>query len=69
MLPESWDESKTVFKGDVDGFKIEEGEGKKNVFSPSLPAPPPLIFSLAFQDGGRDQCTSEFPLKNVCSTG
>ena len=70
MLPESWDESKTVFKGDVDGFQIEEGEGegegegKKKVLSspPPFPAPPPLIFSLAFQDGGRDQRTSEFPL-------
>ena len=41
MLPESWDESKTVFKGDVDGFQIEEGEGegtKKVLSSP----PPPL---------------------------
>ena len=26
ILPESWDESKTDFKGEVDGFKIEEGE-------------------------------------------
>ena len=36
ILPESWDESKTDFKGEVDGF----------------------VFSFAFQDGGRDQCTS-----------
>jgi len=73
MLPESWDESKTVCKGDVVGFKIEEGEGKKKVLSsrlpPTFPAPSPLIFSLAFKDGGRDQRTSEFPLKNACSTG
>ena len=34
ILPESWDESKTDFKGEV-----------------------------VFQDGGRDQCTSELPLK------
>ena len=27
-LPESWDESKTDFKGEVDGFKIGEGEGE-----------------------------------------
>ena len=64
MLPESWDESKTDFKGEVDGFKIEKGEGKgtKKFFSSRLPAPP-LIFSLAFQDGGRDQRISEFPLQ------
>ena len=32
ILPESWDESKNVFKGEVDGFKIGEGEwrGGKN---------------------------------------
>ena len=31
---------------------------------------PPFVFSLAFQDGGRDQCAqSEFPLKNACSVG
>ena len=43
ILPESWDESKTDFKGQVDGFKIGEGEGRKKyaVFSPRLPAPPP----------------------------
>ena len=35
MLPESWDESKTDFKGEVDGFKIEKGEGKgTKKFSP-----------------------------------
>ena len=28
ILPESWDESKNVFKGEVDGFKIGEGEGR-----------------------------------------
>ena len=28
ILPESWDESKSVFKGKVDGFKIGEGEGR-----------------------------------------
>ena len=28
ILPESWDESKTDFKGEVDGFKIGEGEGE-----------------------------------------
>ena len=46
MLPESWDESKTVFKGDVDGFQIEEGEGegKKKVLSSPPPPPfPPLL--------------------------
>ena len=46
ILPKSWDESKTDFKGEVDGFKIEEVEGS------------PLVFPLAIQDsGGRDQCT------------
>ena len=42
ILPESWDESKTYFKGEVDGFKV---------------------FSVAFQDGGHDQCTSEVRVK------
>ena len=37
ILPESWDESKSVF--------------------------------VAFQDGGHDQGTSEFSLKNACSAG
>ena len=27
-LPESWDESKPDFKGEVDGFKIGEGDGE-----------------------------------------
>ena len=32
ILQESWDESKPDFKGEVDGFKIGEGEreGRKN---------------------------------------
>ena len=55
ILTEGWDESKTDFKGDVDGFNIQE-----------IPAPPPLVFSLAFQDGGHDQCTSQFLSKNAC---
>ena len=38
-------------------------------FPPPFLAPPPLLFSLAFQDGRRDQCTSKFPLKNACSAG
>ena len=29
----------------------------------------PLVFFIAFQDGGHDQCTSEFSLKNACSAG
>ena len=49
ILPESWDESKGVFKGEVDG---EE-----------------KVFFVAFQDGGHDQCTSEFSLKDACSAG
>ena len=28
ILPESWDESKPDFKGEVDGFKIREEEGR-----------------------------------------
>ena len=34
-LPESWSESKTDFKGEVDGFKIEKQEGinEKNACS------------------------------------
>ena len=66
ILPENWDESKTVFKGDADGFKIEEGRGRGEKL---LSAPPLLVFSLAIQDGGRVQCTSEFSLKNACSAG
>ena len=30
ILPESWDESKTNFNGEVDRFKIGAGEGRKN---------------------------------------
>ena len=28
ILPKSWGKSKTDFKAEVDGFKIEEGEGR-----------------------------------------
>ena len=56
ILTEGWDKSKTDFKGEVDGFNIQE-----------IPAHPPLDFSLAFQDGGHDQCRSQFPLNNTCS--
>ena len=31
--------------------------------------PSPLVFFVAFQDGGHDQCTSEFSFKNACSAG
>ena len=59
ILPESWDESKSVFKGEVDGFKIGEGEGRRGKNTPlSPPRLPPLVFFVAFQDGGHDQCTS-----------
>ena len=37
---ESWDKSKTYFKGEVYGLKKEEGEGRENISS-VLPAPPP----------------------------
>ena len=50
ILPESWDESKTDIKGEVDGYKIEEGEGRKKykkyfILSPPRPFPPfpPLL--------------------------
>ena len=66
ILPESWDETKPDFKWEVDGFKIGEGEGRKH-FLLSPPRPSPLVFSVAFQDGDHDQCTSEFSLKNACS--
>ena len=59
ILPESWDESKTDFKGEVDGFKIGEGEGNSSPFH----RPSPLVFFVAFQDGSHDQCTSEFSLQ------
>ena len=49
ILLEGWYESKTDFKGEVDGFNIRE-----------IPTPPASVFFLAFQDGGRDQCTSQF---------
>ena len=77
ILPESWDESKTDFKREVDGL-IGEGEGEgreKYSLASRLPAPPPfhhpspLVFFVAFQDGGHDQCTLEFSLKNACSAG
>ena len=60
---ESWGESKTCFKGEVYGLKKEEGEGRKNI--PSVLAAPPPYFFFGYLDGGRDQCTSEFLLKNT----
>ena len=62
VLPESWDESKSDFKGEVDGFEIGEGEGRGGKYPP-LHRPSPLLFFVAFQDGGHDQCTSELSLK------
>ena len=61
ILPECWDESKTDIKGEVDGYKIEEGEGEEKIqkiFSPlsSPPLPPfpphlsksfPWLFKMA----------------------
>ena len=38
ILPESWDESKTYFKGEVEGFKIGKGEGEGRK---KFTAPPP----------------------------
>ena len=35
ILPESWDESKTDFKGEVDGFKIGEGRGREGKSTPA----------------------------------
>ena len=53
ILPESWDESKSVFKGEVDGFKIGDWEGRGGKITPlSSPLPPPLplsLFSLLFK--------------------
>ena len=47
ILPESWDESKSVFKGEVDGFKIGDWEGRGGKNTPlSSPLPPPLPLSL-----------------------
>ena len=75
ILPESWDKSKSVFKGAVDGFKIGEGEGTEGKNTPLSFLPPPFhrpspwVFFVAFRDGGHDQCTSEFSLKNACSAG
>ena len=37
ILPESWDESKTYFKGEVDRFKIREGKGEGREKYPTLP--------------------------------
>ena len=39
ILPESWDKSKTDFKGEVDGFKIKEGEGRKKYITLTLTPP------------------------------
>ena len=44
--------------GEVDGFKIGEGEGRGGKYPP-FHRPSPLVFFVAFQDGGHDQCTSE----------
>ena len=60
------------------GLKQGSGRGGEERiwrFLLSSPAPPPfhrpspLVFFVAFQDGGHDQCTSEFSLKNACSAG
>ena len=61
ILPGSWKESKTDLKEEVDGFQIVTLTPTSSLLSapPSFPAPPPLVFSLAFQDGCRDQFTSE----------
>ena len=54
ILPESWDESKRNFKGEVDGFKIGEGRGgegrgRKNTPFSSLSSPPlPLSLFRCF---------------------
>ena len=63
ILPESWGESITDFKGEVDGFNMDAGEREGSEKKSLLPAHLPIVFSLAFQDGGRYQCTSEIPLK------
>ena len=39
-----------------------ELEGVKTVYNKPRER---LVFFLAFKDGGRDQCTSEFPLKKT----
>ena len=65
ILPESWNKFKTDLKEEVDGFQIVTLTPTSSLLHapppfPAVPAPPPLVFSLAFQDGCRDQCTSEF---------
>ena len=55
---------------------LKQGRGGK-ILSSLLPASPPfhhpspLVFFVAFQDGGHDQCTSEFSLKKrlLCRLG
>ena len=55
ILLESWVESKTDFKGEIEGFKILEGRGGggKEKIRRFLVFPT-LVFSLAFQDGGKE---------------
>ena len=69
ILKKSWD--KNSFSLNVN--KQFEFKSAKSYFNPNssslLPTPPPLVFSLAFQGGDRNQCTAEFPLKNGCSGG
>ena len=47
-------------------MQAKEGEGTA---SPPFLTPPPLLFPFAFQDGGCNQCKSEFLLNNACSAG
>jgi len=69
-LTESWGKSKTDFKGEVGGFKIEEGEGRggKNTLSfPPLPLFHPSSLNFLFHS---NLTASESPLeKTACSIG
>ena len=68
ILPESWDESKPDFKGEVDGFKIreEEEEGGKN-----MPARSHCSFGEPeYQmDGHSDWCGFECVIASCQSRG
>ena len=73
ILPESWDESKTNFKGEAVGFKIGEGEveGRENTpFSPlATPSLPPSMPVLPYSFLLLFKMATEFPLKNAYTAG
>ena len=67
MLIDEWWTS--VLSPLVPGRRYKQRTREPRELHRELHCPSPLVFFVAFQDGGHDQCTSEFSLKNACSAG